>query len=52
MKTILRWRMLLAMLGCCLLLACSSQSKIAGTASDRSGTNGATNGTGKIAKSL
>lgn len=35
-----------------LLLACSSQGKIAGTASDRTGTNGATNGTGKIAKGL
>gem|GEM_PF-5863854 len=35
-----------------LLFACSSQSKISGTASDKSGANGATNGTGKIAKSL
>ncbi|NMH29412.1 hypothetical protein [Flavobacterium silvaticum] len=33
-----------------LLTACSSSIK--GTASDRTGTNGATNGTGKIAKSL
>lgn len=52
MKTIVRWRSLLALMVSCLFLACSSQSKIAGTASDRSGTNGATNGTGKIAKSL
>lgn len=35
-----------------LFLACSAQSKISGTASDRTGTNGATNGTGKIARGL
>lgn len=34
------------------LTACSSQHHIKGTASDRTGTNGATNGTGKIAKGL
>lgn len=33
-----------------LALSCSSQSSIKGTASDTSGTNGATNGTGKVAK--
>lgn len=34
-----------------IVLSCGS-NRIKGTASDRTGTNGATNGTGKIAKSL
>lgn len=37
----------------CILLALGcATNKIKGTASDKSGTNGATNGTGKIAKGL
>lgn len=34
------------------LLSCSAQNNIKGTASDRTGTNGATNGTGKIARGI
>lgn len=35
-----------------MILSCSSQNQIRGSAADRTGTNGATNGTGKIPKSL
>lgn len=52
MKTAIKLRICLIALAGCFLFSCSSQSKISGTASDRTGTNGATNGTGKIAKSL
>ncbi|MBF0695123.1 MAG: hypothetical protein IR153_08705 [Flavobacterium sp.] len=40
--------MLIAVFG----ISCSSQNNIRGSAADRTGTNGATNGTGKIPKSL
>lgn len=51
MKTSVKLRIYLIALAGCLVISCSSQSKISGSAADRSGTNGATNGTGKIPKS-
>ncbi|HEU0136366.1 MAG TPA: hypothetical protein VFQ50_03680 [Flavobacterium sp.] len=49
MKKFRYLRLLFAVAASSLLLACST-NRIKGTASDRTGTNGATNGTGKIAK--
>lgn len=48
MKTSNNLRTLLMAILAILVISCSSQGKIKGTASDKSGTNGATNGTGKV----
>jgi hypothetical protein len=50
MKTLLRYKMILMVLATALLFSCST-SKYKGSAADTSGTNGATNGTGKIPRS-
>ena len=49
MKFIRQYRILLVVLAF-MVTACGARFK--GSASDRSGTNGATNGTGKISKTL
>ena len=52
MKAATKIRIGLIVLTGSFLFSCSSQNKISGTASDKSGANGATNGTGEIAKGL
>jgi len=48
MKTIIHFRKsFLALMASLMLLSCASQYSNRGTASDRTGTNGATNGNGK-----
>ena len=47
MKTLLQFKMIILVLASLLLFSCST-NKRKGSASDISGTNGATNGTGKI----
>ncbi len=50
MKTLLQYKMILLVLTTVLLFSCST-GKFKGSASDTTGTNGATNGTGKIPRS-
>lgn len=47
MKTLLNLRTMLLLLIAVFLFSCASQYSNRGTASDRTGTNGATNGNGK-----
>ncbi|HMI06985.1 MAG TPA: hypothetical protein VK528_05540 [Flavobacterium sp.] len=47
MKTTMQLRICLMALATCLFLSCSS-NKMSGSAADKTGANGATNGTGKI----
>ena len=49
MKTILRIKMLLLVVTTSIVLSCGTQQR--GSAADNTGTNGATNGTGKVPKS-
>ncbi len=49
MKTILRIKMLLLVVATSIVLSCGTQHR--GSAADNTGTNGATNGTGKVPKS-
>ncbi|MDI1315679.1 hypothetical protein [Flavobacterium sp.] len=48
MKTLFNFRIGLMAFMAILLFSCASQPRNHGTASDRTGTNGATNGTGKV----
>ncbi|WP_309640544.1 hypothetical protein [Flavobacterium sp.] len=50
MKTVIQFKMILLALTTSLLFSCGG-NKMKGSASDTTGTNGATNGTGKIPKS-
>lgn len=50
MKTATKYKMVVLAFFALLLLSCGG-NKMTGTAADNTGTNGATNGTGKIPKS-
>lgn len=52
MKNLKLTTLVMVLTGALLLNACASGNSIKGSAVDRTGTNGATNGNGKVPKSL